>query len=96
MNELAARAYCVVPSELLKALLFIGIGGLLVVGAARFANIFVPMEWVVGLVAFFFAGAILVSHGLSILRKPGLVLLLGVASIVTVVQLQEVILAIFA
>lgn len=96
MNGLAVRAYCVVPTEVLKALFFIGIGGLLLIGAARMAGIFVPLEWVVGLVGFFFAGAILAVHGLSLLRKPGLVLLFGVSAVVAAVLWQDLILSLFA
>lgn len=95
MNDLVARTYCVVPSEVLKALLFAGIGGGISLGIARVLGINVPPELIVGLIGFFFAGAILVSHGLSILRKPGLILLLGTVSIIAAVQLQNVILSIF-
>lgn len=94
MNDLVARAYCVVPSEVLKALLFVGIGGVIFLSIARLAGINVPPALIVGLIGFFFAGAMLASHGLSILRKPGLVLLVGTVSIIATVQLQDAILRI--
>lgn len=94
MNDLVARTYCVVPSEVLKALLFAGVVGLVFVSIVKLMGVEVPATLVVGLVGFFFAGAILVSHGLSILRKPGLILLVGTVSIVTAVQLQNAILSI--
>ncbi|EIJ35897.1 hypothetical protein [Thiothrix nivea] len=94
MNDLVARTYCVVPSEVLKALLFAGVVGLVFVSIVKLMGVEVPATLVVGLVGFFFAGAILVSHGLSILRKPGLILLVGTVSIVTTVQLQNAILSI--
>ncbi len=92
MNDLVARAYCVVPSEVLKALLFAGIGGVIFLSIARLVGMTVPTALIVGLIAFFFAGAMLASHRLSILRKPGLVLLVGTVSIVAAVQLQDAIL----
>lgn len=95
MNDLVARTYCTVPSEVLKALLLAGIFGGISLGVARGIGVNVPPELIVGLIGFFFAGAILVSHGLSILRKPGLILLVGTVSIITAVQLQNAILSIF-
>ncbi|HRJ51655.1 MAG TPA: hypothetical protein PLE99_02720 [Candidatus Thiothrix moscowensis] len=92
MNDLVARTYCVVPSAVLKALLFAGIIGGLFLGVARVLAVDVPAELIIGLIGFFFSGAILASHRLSLLRKPGLVLLFGSASIVAVVQLQGIIL----
>lgn len=94
MNDFVARAYCVVPSEVLKALLLTGITGLIFLGIARLMGVVIPPALIVGLIGFFFAGAILVSHGLSILRKPGLILLVGTVSIITAVQLQNAILSI--
>ncbi len=92
MNDLVARTYCVVPSEVLKALLFAGVAGIIFLSIARLMGVDIPPALIVGLIGFFFAGAILVSHGLSILRKPGLILLVGTVSIVAAVQLQNAIL----
>jgi len=44
------------------------------------------------LIVFFFVGAILVLHWLSVLPKPGLVLLVGTLFIVGAVYLQDTIL----
>ncbi|MBU0656643.1 MAG: hypothetical protein KJ914_16095 [Gammaproteobacteria bacterium] len=93
MNDLVARAYCVVPAELLKSLLISGIVGIVFVGIARVIGMDIPAELMIGLIGFFFAGAILVSHGLSILYRPGLVLLVGITSIVAAVHLQDAILS---
>ncbi len=93
MNDLVARAYCVVPAELLKSLLVAGIAGIIFVSIARVAGMEVPVGLIIGLVGFFFAGAILVSHGLSILYKPGLVLLVGTLSILAAIRLQNTILS---
>ncbi|SEA67794.1 MAG: hypothetical protein QJT81_06690 [Candidatus Thiothrix putei] len=92
MNDLVARTYCAVPSEVLKALLFTGIAGVIFLSIARLMGVEIPSALIVGLIGFFFVGAILASHGLSILRKPGLVLLVGTVSIVAAVQLQDAIL----
>jgi len=92
VNDLVARAYCVVPSEVLKALLFAGIGGGFFLSITRLIGVNVPLALIVGLIGFFFAGAMLASHRLSILRKPGPVLLAGTVSIVAAVQLQDAIL----
>jgi hypothetical protein len=94
MNDLVARTYCVVPSEVLKALLLAGVVGVIFLSIARLMGVDVPPALIVGLIGFFFAGAILVSHGLSILRKPGLILLVGAVSIIAAVQLQNAILSI--
>lgn len=94
MNDLVARTYCVVPSEVLKALLLAGVVGVIFLSIARLMGVDVPPALIVGLIGFFFAGAILVSHGLSILRKPGLILLVGTVSIIAAVQLQNAILSI--
>lgn len=93
MNDLVSRAYCVVPAGVLKALLFAGIVGLVFVGLFRLMGIAIPVHLTVGLVGFFFVGAVLVLHGVSILQKPGLVLLVGTVSIVTLVQMQQAILS---
>lgn len=93
MNDLVARAYCVVPSEVLKSLFFAGVVGLIFLSTARLAGVEIPAGFIVGLIGFFFVGGILVLHGLSILHKPGLVLLVGTVSIVTAVQLQNAILS---
>lgn len=92
MNDLVTRAWCVVPAELLKSLLLSGIVGIVFVSIAKMAGMEIPAELVIGLVGFFFVGAVLVSHGLSILYKPGLVLLVGTTSIVTAISLQNAIL----
>ena len=94
MNDLVARAYCVVPSEVLKALLFAGIGGGIFLSIARLAGMNIPSAVMIGLIGFFLAGAMLASHRLSILRKPGLVLLGGVICIMVTVHLQDAILRI--
>lgn len=92
MNGLVKRTYCVVPSEVLKSLFFTGVIGVILVSVARLASISIPAQLIVGLIGFFFVGGILVLHGLSILRKPGLVLLVGTASISAAIQLQHAIL----
>ena len=93
MNDLVARAYCVVPSEVLKALLFAVSGALFSSVSHAWWVCNVPPALIVGLIGFFFAGAMLASHRLSILRKPGLVLLVGTVSIIATVQLQDAILS---
>lgn len=92
MNDLVARTYCAVPSEVLKALLITGIAGVIFLSIVRLMGVDVPATLIIGVIGFFFAGAVLVSHGLSILRKPGLILLIGTVSIVAAVQLQDAIL----
>lgn len=94
MNDLVARTHCAVPSEVLKALLITGIAGVIFLSIARLLGVNVPAALIIGVIGFFFVGAILVSHGLSILRKPGLVLLIGTVSIVAAVQLQDAILGV--
>jgi hypothetical protein len=94
MNDLVARTHCVVPSEVLKALLVAGVAGVIFLSVARLMGVEVPAALIIGVIGFFFTGAILASHGLSILRKPGLVLLIGTVSIVAAVQLQEAILGV--
>lgn len=93
MNDLVARTYCAVPSEVLKALLVTGIAGVIFLSIARLVGVGVPAVLIIGVIGFFFVGAILASHGLSILRKPGLVLLIGTVSIAAAVQLQDAILS---
>ncbi|MDD5392270.1 MAG: hypothetical protein PHE17_04555 [Thiothrix sp.] len=92
MNEMTASATCTVPSEVLKASLLVGVIGVVSLTLARLAGVGVPMSWALGLIVFFFVGAILVLHWLSILRKPGLVLLVGTLFIVGAVYLQDTIL----
>jgi hypothetical protein len=94
MNNLLVRQSCTVPTELLKTLLFIGIVSGVILSAARLFGLEVPPILIVGLVGFFLAGAVLASHELSILRNPGVVLAVGLVSLVVLVRLQNMILEI--
>ena len=95
MNDLVARTCCVVPSRVLKLLLLLGIVGGVGLSIAKVMGLIVPSELIIGLVGFFFTGAILAGHGLSILRKPGLVLLVGTISMLVALRCQHLILKLF-
>lgn len=92
MNDLVKSAYCVVPAVVLKALFFAGINGIIVISILRLLDIVIPAEFIISLVAFFFVGAVLVSHGMSILRCPSLILLVCTVLIISLLQLQTFIL----
>ncbi len=94
MNNLLVRQACTVPTELLKTLLFIGILGGIVLSVARLFGLEIPPILIVGLVGFFLAGAVLASHELSILRNPGVVLVVGLVSLLALARLQNMILEI--
>lgn len=92
MENLLVKPACAVSAGLLRGLLVIGVVAGLLVALARLSGLDVPPNVIVGLISFFLAGAMLVSHGLSILRKPGVILLVGVVLIGGFMRFQDSIL----
>jgi hypothetical protein len=71
----------------------LGVAGVISVSSIRLVGLGVSHNVIIGLIGFFLVGAVLVLQGLSILRKPGLVLLVGVTTIAALVRFQYEILS---
>jgi hypothetical protein len=93
MNRLSGHGGCIIPPEVFRSLFVLGVAGVISVSSIRLVGLGVSHNVIIGLIGFFLVGAVLVLQGLSILRKPGLVLLVGVTTIAALVRFQYEILS---